>query len=603
MKARLRLAPLLLYALTASYAVAGVTAVPDTVGTPQVNTSAGGVVNSAPTLNALSAPALSLSGPGLAAPAWLPAPAPVPAAGMAPTAAKAVNQPPNIVFDVRGSRGGHGDVAAAYLTAYDILDRTVDNPGAVTPKITFVAGETERGILTRLVGRKVRDGDDLFDGLAKVFEPTTLPENHPTADVLMNLASSEGEFSRHSDLRWANWAGATGGNIPVNQRTVILTQTVFGNTESATKGPATALVGGRRLELSHAGLARHDAGIYADPVARELRGRSRADVTRYVKAQLEKTEIGGTAAVHAIIDGEVLQGAQVGLAYGISMKEVKPQFERYLIGLANKAWDEKSSYAIVTPSAFKLEDVKSPELRARMVVYDGDRVMPEKAERGKIYVIKTGTLPHQLFVGLMALSRPPPVLAGDGAMSAAVGLGRPFVMTKVGWNDANIKIFADRLSVRASPGKAELIKAVYVDSKLERASELDGLFTAYAETARAIPNLTDTMFAAVEVARDAESTAKTTDEILGGVKDPVLRASVISLRSLLGDADAIEMAFDSLSSDPRSRRLLASAMFRDMARRSVFLKPFRSVDFHPLNLLAAKIALNFTYFSRRSSRS
>src|SRR4051812_21218714 len=29
----------------------------------------------------------------------------------------------HVVFDVRGERGGHGDVAAGYLTAADIVDR------------------------------------------------------------------------------------------------------------------------------------------------------------------------------------------------------------------------------------------------------------------------------------------------------------------------------------------------------------------------------------------------------------------------------------------------------------------------------------------------
>lgn len=69
----------------------------------------------------------------------------------------------------------------------------------MTPRITFVAGATERRILSRLSGHQVRDGDDMFDGLAKVFDPDTLPGAHPPADVPMNLASQEGEFARHGD--------------------------------------------------------------------------------------------------------------------------------------------------------------------------------------------------------------------------------------------------------------------------------------------------------------------------------------------------------------------------------------------------------------------
>lgn len=601
MMSRSRLAPFLILLLAAAHAAAGVTSIPDSVGTPQVNGSPGGVVTTeGPSFGGLAAP--SLSAPALS-PFASPSLAPVPVLPVAaPALAAAAKPAPGklIVFDVRGSRGGHGDVAAAYLTAYDLLERTKGHPGAVTPRITFVAGATERRILSRLAGHPVRDGDDIFDGFAKVFDPDTLPDAHPPADVLMNLAAQEGEFTRHGDLRWSDGVSAKDARIPVNEHTVILTQTVFGNTESVTNGPATALIGGRRLEMSHAGLARGDAGIYADPVARSLRGRPREEVRRFVLGEAEKSNIDGTAAVAAILNGEVLAGAEVGLAYGVSMKEVKPQFERYLAGLAMKAYAEHGSFVIVTPSAFNLTEIKNKQLRARIVLFNGDRPMPEVAEPGKIYVLKTGTLPHPLFVGLMAYARPPPVVAGDGAMSAAVGLGRPFVLTKVGWNDENIRTFAERLSLRAPESKRALIKAVYLSSKLERASELDSLAGVFAETSRAIPTLTDTMFAAAQAARDSQSPDVRTDRLLVGVNDPVLRASLISLRALLGDADAQEIASDALrGGDARERRLVASAMFRDMSSRLTFLKPFRTLDFHPLNMLAAKLALHFTRAASR----
>lgn len=595
-----RSGPLLLYLLlSAASAAAGVAVVPESAATPQINSQAGSAGAAGANLS-LPAPSLSFLSPALsplASPSWAPAPIPSAVAG-APVAAAVTPKAAEtrrIVFDVRGARGGHGDVAAAYLTAYDLLDRTAGREDAITPEITFVAGETERRILSRLAGRTVRDGDDLFDGFAKVFAHSSLPENHPPADVLMNLAAPEGEFAASGDLRWAGAPRGQDGRIPVSDRTVILTQTVFGNTESESRGPATALVNGKRLELANAGLARGDGGVYADPVARELRGRSREDIKRQLLRETDKTEVSGTAAVAAILNGEVLAGAEVGLAYGITMKEVHPQFEAYLIGLANQAAKSRGSFVVVTPSGFKVDQLKHRDLRERVVVFEGDRVMPETAEPGKIYILKTGTLPHALFVGLMAYSRPPPVLAGDGAMSAAVGLGRPFVLTKVGWNDLNIKTYAERLIFRAPPDKRGLIEAVFLKSHLERAGELDALASAFEGTARAIPTLTDTMFAAVQAARDAEALGEVpTQALIGGVKDEVLRASLIALRASLGDADAREIAVDTLTAgSPRSRRLMASAMFRDMARGSVLLKPLRWLDFHPLNLIASKLALRY----------
>jgi len=591
---------LLCLVLAVVNATAGVTVVPESTGSPQVNSQAGAGVSGNPSPS-LSAPSLSFLAPALsplASPSWAPAPVP----SVAPAAAISTVKPAEtrrIIFDVRGSRGGHGDVAAAYLTAYDLLDRTIGREDAITPEITFIAGETERRILSRLAGRQVSDGGDLFDGFAKVFAHSSLPADHPPADVLMNLAAPEGEFAGKGDLRWSEGPRIQDGRIPVSDRTVILTQTVFGNTESAAKGPATALVGGKRLELSHAGLARNDGGIYADPVARDLRGRPREELKRFILQQTDKTEVSGAAAIAAVLNGEVLAGAEVGLAYGISMKEVKPQFEAYLIGLANQAAKARGSFVVVTPSAFKLEDIKNRDLRARIVVFEGDRVMPETAVAGKIYILKTGTMPHALFVGLMAYSRPPPVLAGDGAMSAAVGLGRPFVLTKVGWNDENIRTFAERLSFRVPLEKRGLINAVFLKTHLERAGELDSIASAFAETSRSIPTLTDTMFAAVQAARDASELGVPTQAVLGGVKDEILRASLIALRSLLGDADAQEIAYDTLrSGSARSRRLVASALFRDMTRGTRLLKPFRWLDFHPLNLLAAKLALRYNRAER-----
>jgi hypothetical protein len=594
---------LLAVLLSAPPAFAGVTSIPDIVASPDGNTggssasgaasvSAGAMTSLAPTLAAplpqiAPLPAALAAGPSFVAarpaavgPAAVSARAAVPAAA---SAAAAEN--PHIVFDVRGSRGGNGDVAAAYLTAYDLFARTNGRDDAIVPSVTFVAGQIERGILSRLSGREVGDGGTLFDGQARVVGALS-PDRHEPADVLMNLAAHDGEFGRE-------------GHIPVRENGIIVTQTVLGNTESDRKGPATVLVGGKRLELSNAGLAKKDGGIYADPVARGLRGRPREEVGRFVLSEAEEADVKGSAAIAAILKKEVLAGSEMGLAYGIGMSAVKPQFERYLSGLAARAARENGSFVVATPSVFDIADVKNDSLRSRIVILDGDVPLPEFSQKGTIYVLKTGTLPHRLFVGLMAYSRPPPILAGDGAMSAAVGLGRPFVMTQVPWNAANLKVFAERIAARAPREKRALVEDVYLHLKLERASELDALAPSYAATARAIPVLTDTLFVAVQAARELDS-GKPTSALLNGVDDERLKSSLLVSRSLEGDPEALTIAEQTLrAGDERSRGLLVSGILRGLPDRLSFLRPFLSADFMPVNALAARLALRFVSAAER----
>ncbi|MDE2293798.1 MAG: hypothetical protein KGL53_17205, partial [Elusimicrobia bacterium] len=166
----------------------------------------------------------------------------------------------HIVFDVRGSRGGHGDVAAGYLTAGDVVDRVLEHKGReALPQLTFIADHTERGILSRLTGGDVYDGARILGGHAQVLDPGSVTPELPRADLYMSLAASEGEF------------GGAAQGVRFHPGTIFLTQTVLGNTESAAGGPATAWVGGRLNRLQPAGLRTEESGVYGDPVARRLR--------------------------------------------------------------------------------------------------------------------------------------------------------------------------------------------------------------------------------------------------------------------------------------------------------------------------------------------
>lgn len=150
-------------------------------------------------------------------------------------------------------------------------------------------------------------------------------------------------------------------------------------------------------------------------------------------------------AVEQVLQGTHLRDAKIGLVYGISSDQTQRQFESYLTGLAS---DSQSAHVLFTPSSFKLESIQNQTLREKITYISSAAAMPENAELGRIYVVETKTLPHEVFVGMMALSMKNgvvPVGAGDGFMSAAIELGEPFVLTQVPWNRMNIRHIHERL--------------------------------------------------------------------------------------------------------------------------------------------------------------
>ncbi|MDE2292912.1 MAG: hypothetical protein KGL53_12595, partial [Elusimicrobia bacterium] len=327
-------------------------------------------------------------------------------------------------------------------------------------------------------------------------------------------------------------------------------------------------------------------------VARRLRGWPRAALRGFLLQELPKD--GGAGLLREVLEGRLLGGAEVGLAYGISHKDVKKQFRRYLLGLAARAAADKTSFVIATPSAFGPEDVVDySELvkRVRFVSRASEVPPPAKAEPGKVYILKTGTLPHAAFIGLMAYSVPPPVVAGDGAMSAAIALGRPFVLTRVGWNKDNIDAYAQRLAARTTdPETRRLIKRVYGKIQLEYAQHLEDLPELFDGAARDIPVLTDTLAAAVRALRGLYDRRVPVEALLQGLDDPSLQASLLMARVGEGDRRAMRLARAELHGGPLQEEL-ASVVLHEAGRRYAFLKPLGSLDAPWVRAWAARLVM------------
>lgn len=329
---------------------------------------------------------------------------------------------PRILVDARGSRGGNGDIAAAYLTLSDWFQNS-----DLQSKVTVLVDENGR---TRLL--KLAEGNDAFTSRVDI----RLKEDGEIAEpfqLYLVFANPSGTYRYKDDF---------GKHFHFSSDATLMVQTVLGNTENQNSLHPYAIVEnqGRIFDWGPAGLDGRESGIYTDVVAQGLRGKSNGELKTLLLEQTPTiTDEFSRSAIEAVISTQKLAGAKVGLVYGISAEQTQKQFVSYLEGLKGRASD---AFVLITPSKFREGDVHDPELKKSLKFITSIDQMPAIAESGQTYVIETKTLPHRVFVGLTALSMKSgvtPVGAGDGFLSAAVGLGEPFVLTQVPWNKSNIQ--------------------------------------------------------------------------------------------------------------------------------------------------------------------
>lgn len=503
-----------------------------------------------------------LDAPAIAAP-WLEAPLP---AGVDPTAAVGplvdLSDLGHVVFDVRGSRGGKGDVAASYLTASDLIDRAVTHgkPQAL-PAMTFVAGDAEMGILTTLAGQVVFDGRGILGGRVQVRTAASV-KDLPPAGAVFKLAAGRGKYDARDELRRVDRGGPAKNGIPITGKTVVVNQTVLGNTESSSD--PTILVRDQELPIATAGVGASEEGIYADPVARRLRGASRERIRRFALANLPRDTPAWRRLRH-VLQGDALRGAQVTLAYGLSLSDVRRQAVAYLSGLSLLARQEGRSFVVATPSAVTERFLRLRPLLRRRIKFVEDGELPRRAQPGMVYVLRTGNLPHPVFVALMAYSALPPVVAGDGAMSAAIALGRPFAMTRIDWNEHNVDTWLGRTLARSADERTRrLLASVYSAPRLKLAMALRGLSALFESASRDVPILTDSLASSVRLGQALIDASISTDALVEG-KAPRLRVELLLARARNGDARARQLAEETYRNGRGTDAFLLRARVRDAA--------------------------------------
>ena len=426
----------------------------------------------------------------------------------------------HILIDARDSRAGNGDVAAGYLFAIDLIETYGINSDQITIVVAPPRADgrsASAGILKNLLGKRWQghafqwNGKNIRVALAARDGVLTCPQC-PAFDWVVSLAKPSGT---PSTLK-------VQPETVFKPTTVFTNQTVLGNTENRNSSNPLGSIQYRALTMATqaAGLASNEAGIHRDVVAQHLRTLSHEQRRQFLFDEIQQIHQTLTAsALRSIFADRASLSAQqakrkTAVLYGVSSRDVSNDFSDYLNGLLAEHQRSGQTFLLVTPSHVRDEVLSGlPSSSVRVIALDSDtdstptNTSAESTLNGlssseaPIVIVKTPTLPHSVFVSLMALSEIPYIVAGDGAMSAAIILGLPFLMTTVKWNEANARQVAGLLSNAGdAPQLQELIGGAFnatphpPDQRpFLRALDLMPLANRYLELGEKVRFLPDTM--------------------------------------------------------------------------------------------------------------
>lgn len=351
-------------------------------------------------------------------------------------------------------RGGMGDVAAAYLIASDFRARQ-----GFSGKITLIADTESRSIISILGQRELEN--------LNIQVVSTLDlEDLPPADLVIEPAKIKGVLA-------ANVASAdSGGNrLKLSRGAVRVAIPVFGNTEANGELGKTNL-GQISVVTQSEGLLREqiyefpgpgpgigETGIYPDPEALRLRSLSREEIIKEVSGDLA-----AFPDLHDLFLSRSPSESIKFFAYGISHNFVGKQVVELLESLLEISRTKNKSIVIVSPQTCPPAVAKDPKIAPYLTTIDKTDSLPTVDQPGKITWIKMNRISHSLFLKLTLLSDLPYIIAGDGALSGAISLAKPFQMTRTPWS---VKVFRAWLaSLRQTPlGKSIDQLEVYEKTK------------------------------------------------------------------------------------------------------------------------------------------
>jgi len=439
----------------------------------------------------------------------------------------------NIVFDVRNYRGGHGDIAATYLTINEMLKRFKYHR-----TITIITNEVTAPILKKLAAD---DPDFLLKtDIVSVedlqwFRPADLyidlagdSDDLNTRTVMFRRVAPQGHKpSHHED-----------GRVLVDNHTIFVSQTTLGATERPASPYGQMGVGQQIFRTRPAGLGEFESGIYWDYSAYELGHLTKSAALKSGIEFLKDKDKNKNLSTMELRILYTLQARQedknrIGFLYGASHDQVSTQVNSYMKGIS-RTRKHKKPLVILSPSKWMPDDFLDERIFKRIHIIDQtDAFELDRLEDNHIYVVRTGFISPRLFNTLMAASDLPPILSGDGAMSAAIQLGRPFAMTGIEWNYRNIDIFRmhlENLQVDETKVPITQIFPDFSDPDLSRLGTLRFASTEFGSVPQYVPSLLGAIIENAYQVREMAAHPENFWNIWEQLSDSKLKAELLGLR-------------------------------------------------------------------------
>lgn len=350
----------------------------------------------------------------------------------------------HIVFDVSKARRGLGDIAAAVTMA-----RSLRNQG-YNGQITFASSEKSLQRLEMLIGPSISKYE---------INNTQTMQPIKSADLYFELAGKI-KSNRPDQSAVASFRSSI-KNVVKNWKTIdMVYMPVFSNEEDLYgDGIFAGLLNlsGTTFRLSAPGLGLSENGVNQDPFVEALRNMNEVDRYNTLIEQLDIID-----EHHPIQDARQFltkKNIRVTTGYGHHFDSETPrrikQFQSYFTALRNPdtatvvfipGSTKDSSYFTNLPEGVKILDNTSPK----------------SLKKQYVYVAPTERLPQNLFNALLANSTAPPLVFGDGAVSAATRLGLVFGVGTVPWNLNSINHLKQRLmNFTSSSNLQNLVSAIY----------------------------------------------------------------------------------------------------------------------------------------------
>ncbi len=385
------------------------------------------------------------------------------------------------VIRVPVPRGGFGDVAAGYLVARDLRERL-----GFTGEITLVGERGAREIIEAMGIEPLRRHGIELRGSTELAD-------RPPIDVLIEVALKNSRVSVPN--RFFRFApGGVRLSLPVFESSEVAATTSLGH----------LVIEDDVFEFPAPGPGLGSSGIYPDSEALRYRRMSNDEVFTTVVAALEEERDTHLAQFLKAWRQDVNKPLMM-VAYGMDHQFTHSEGIDLVRALVAEAKRLGRTVVMVTP--LQPNSAWVPHLErsglsndVRTVdVADFDHAVLASAPLVRLV---SGKLSHRVFTGLLALSERPFLISGDGAISGAITLGRPFTLARVPWNVVVYRAFMESLRQHADTETVQAMATYEAARSFDEGLRLFDNRALFEANTAATPLLSDSIVAAVNWMND-----------------------------------------------------------------------------------------------------